>query len=398
MLTADLVRARKKDGELLLRPLSPRERPRALEIAMAYLDVARAHEGARRDDLEAAWGAVPIAAREKRLSDGLRKLVDDALLFESRSPVDPAAARSDVFLAASDARRAGRFDRDATMDMVASAHGITRADLEHSLYADLRAEERLSRAPTLSAEQILLRYDHGQVQAVLLRAVRVVAVVRCGSPLAYRALFRELKFRRLLHRIAPAPGGGHRIEIDGPFSLFESVTKYGLELALALPALEACDDLALVAEVRWGKDRTPLAFRHEKRGAPGPLAAPRLRDDVAALIEAFRGLASPWRITESTDVLDLPGVGLCVPDLVFERKDGRRVHFEALGFWSRDAVWKRIELAGHGLLTPILFAVSSRLRVSEEALPEDLPAALYVYKGTMSARAILEKLETLASR
>ena len=38
-----------------------------------------------------------------------------------------------------------------------------------------------------------------------------------------------------------------RIEIDGPFSLFESVTSYGLRLALLLPALEAGEiDLILL--------------------------------------------------------------------------------------------------------------------------------------------------------
>lgn len=401
MLTADLVRARKKNGELVLRPLSARERARALEIAAGYLAVARSSIGERRFDLEAAWDSVPITAREKRLADGLRKLVDDAVVFEARSTVDPVRARSDVFLAASAARRHGNFDRAATLDAVARCNAVTPEDLEHSLYADLRSEERLTSVPALSTEQIVARYDHGQVQAVLLRAVRVVADVRCATPLAYRALFRQLKFRRLLHRISPAPAGGHRIEIDGPFSLFESVTKYGLELALALPALEACDELTLVAEIRWGKDRTPLAFRHEKQGGTGLRSegSPRLRDDVAALVDSFARLASPWRVAEASEVLDLPGIGVCIPDLLFERpSDGRRVHFEALGFWSRDAVWKRIELARQGLSTPVLFAVSSRLRVSEQALPDDVPSALYVYKGTMSPRAILQKLEALANR
>jgi hypothetical protein len=44
----------------------------------------------------------------------------------------------------------------------------------------------------------------------------------------------------------------------------------------------------------------------------------------------------------------------------------------------------------------MLFAVSSRLRVSEELLDEHASSALYVYKGTMSARAIAERLERLA--
>ena len=66
-----------------------------------------------------------------------------------------------------------------------------------------------------------------------------------------------------------------------------------------------------------------------------------------------------------------------------------------MGYWSRAAVWKRVELVQAGLAERILFAVSSRLRVSEEVLGDDLPGALYVYKQTMSARAVAERLESL---
>jgi hypothetical protein len=54
-----------------------------------------------------------------------------------------------------------------------------------------------------------------------------------------------------------------------------------------------------------------------------------------------------------------------------------------------------VELVQAGLAEAVLFAVSSRLRVSEEVLDADLPGALYVYKGTMSARAIAERLDRL---
>jgi hypothetical protein len=74
-----------------------------------------------------------------------------------------------------------------------------------------------------------------------------------------------------------------------------------------------------------------------------------------------------------------------------------RVHFEALGYWSRDAAWRRVELAKAGLSRPILFAVSSRLRVSEAVLDDVETAALYVYKGVMSPRAVERKLDELAS-
>jgi len=123
-----------------------------------------------------------------------------------------------------------------------------------------------------------------------------------------------------------------------------------------------------------------------------------LRDDVAALVDAFREVDTPWTVTEANDVFDLPGLGVCVPDLVFEHRMTRsRVYFEALGYWSRDAAWRRVELAKAGLARPILFAVSSRLRVSEAVLDDVESAALYVYKGVMNPRAVERKLDDLTA-
>ena len=94
-------------------------------------------------------------------------------------------------------------------------------------------------------------------------------------------------------------------------------------------------------------------------------------------------------------------MGLSIPDLVFERRTAdaprERIFLEVMGYWSRAAVWKRVELVQAGLAEKILFAVSAKLRVSEEVLGEDLPGALYVYKQTLSARTIAERLEKLAS-
>jgi hypothetical protein len=55
-----------------------------------------------------------------------------------------------------------------------------------------------------------------------------------------------------------------------------------------------------------------------------------------------------------------------------------------------------VELVEQGLGARIVFAVSSRLRVSEEALDGVDAASLYVYKGTISARALLEHMNRLA--
>jgi predicted nuclease of restriction endonuclease-like RecB superfamily len=399
LLTADLVQVRRRGDQLSVVPLGPDDRQRAAELAHAYVGLAKAHVGLQRGAFLEACRGVTVAARDQRLAKGLHKLVLDRCTFEEGSTHEPAELRRDLFLRAAEARRGGTFDRQALLEAVAGERGVTAPEIERGLYADLPDAHLLREFQAVAPEALVNGYQDAQVQAVLLRAVKVTAMVR-ATPAAFRLLFRRLKFLRLLHRIERLPEpkrggpGGYRIEIDGPFALFESLTKYGLQLALAFPALAACDQWALDAEVRWGREAKPLHFRlgGVASGADAPESG--LPDEVAALLAQLRESKSPWRAKVSDAVLELPGVGLCVPDLELTRA-GKTVYLEVMGFWSRDAVWKRIELVKAGLPHRMVFAVSKHLRVSEEALEEE-NAALYVYSRTMNAKAVLERVARAA--
>ena len=399
MLSPEHVRVRRRGSELQLLGLSGELRERAVALATEVRELALSHVGRTREELDEAWSALEVAPRERKIQAGLAKLVEDETDFETADAEQAAALREQLFSAAA-ARRRGEddeFDRDAVLADVAAARGTTPAALEALVYADLRGAQRLLGCHAPGAEDLVERYQRAQVQAVLLRAVRVVAEVRCANGDAYRALFHKLKFRRLLHRVSPLDDGGYRIEIDGPFSLFQSVAKYGLELALTLPALEACSTLSLSADVRWSTRGKPLVFRYEgqtPRAGAEPTAA---RDEVTELREAIRTLGGEWTASPAEKVLDLPGAGVCVPDLVLRRKrDGCEVFVEVLGYWSRSSVWRRVELAQKGLGARLLFVVSSRLRVSEEVLDDTENAALYVYKGRINARSVLRHADDLA--
>ena len=88
---------------------------------------------------------------------------------------------------------------------------------------------------------------------------------------------------------------------------------------------------------------------------------------------------------------------MCAPDLIVTHGDtGESVYVEILGYWSRAAVWKRVELVEQGLADRVVFAVGQHLRVSEEALDDELPGALYVYKRTLQAKPLLERIEQVA--
>ena len=404
MLTADLAGVRRRGDELRLIPVDPAARARIEALAGAYQAIARAHVGRVRDDVEAGFREVTVGAAERRLAAAVLKLVRDGCVFEEADAGGAAALRGELFAHATAVRRAlgpgEAFERAAVVAAVAAARALPAAEIERRLFADRPGALRLINVDGPQPAALAAGFELAQAQAVLLRAVRVVAEVRARDAESYRHLFRRLKFLRLLPVVSPARGSGYRLEIDGPFSLFQAVTRYGLQLGLALPAIAACDAWSVEADLRWGHDRRPARFRIAGTAvasdAPG---APSLPPEVESFAEAFERLGTRWRIDREPAVLDLPGAGLCVPDLAFSTGAGRRavrVYFEVLGFWSRAAVWRRIDLVKAGLPHRILFAASRHLRVSEEALDDAAPPALYVYTRVMSPRAVAERLEQLS--
>jgi predicted nuclease of restriction endonuclease-like RecB superfamily len=399
VLTADLASVRRRGDELRLVPIDARVRARVETLAGAYRDIAAAAVGRARDDVEAAFRALEVPAAERRLAAGVLKLVRDGCVFEEPAAEDAEALRRALFQRASAARRAGALDRVGLVATIAGERGVPAEAIERGLFADRASAQRLLAVEAPTPAALAAGFELAQAQAVLLRAVKLTVTVRARTAAAYRRLFGKLKFLRLLPTITALPEGGYRLDIDGPFSLFQAVTRYGLQLGLALPAIAECDAWALDADVRWGPERRPARFRIEgAAGAVSPASQAPLPAELEAFVAAFEKLDSGWRVERDPAVLDLPGVGLCVPDLAFQREDGARVYLEVLGFWSREAVWRRVDLVRAGLPHRILFAVSRDLRVSEEVLQDASSAALYVFTRALNARALLGRLEALVAR
>jgi predicted nuclease of restriction endonuclease-like RecB superfamily len=439
VLTADLVNARRRGTDLHISKLDAAARARAVMLGADLVALFQASVGQAREELEAALAALDVLPREARLKDGLIKLLEDRATWGVPGGLDPEEVRRRVFLRATAVRKelavGQKFDRVAVLAAIATEQGANPEAVEAALFSDLRGAALLTAVEPISPAALVEMYERGQAQAVLLRAVRIHVGVECASAGAARALFRRLKFLGLLHTIAPAEKG-YAIVIDGPLSLFDAVTKYGQKMALVLPVLDGCDRWTLEADVRWGKARTPLRFRASGGASGSLLRDPPLPDEIAELIRRFNDLGTAWVARPNDRILDLPGVGLSIPDLAFVRRiastsgggassaaeasrqggksargtgHGRvaasnevraeeTIYFESLGFWSREAVFRRVDLVERGLGHKVLFAVSSRLRVSEEVLGENASSALYVYKGAMSARAIADKVEALAKR
>ena len=196
---------------------------------------------------------------------------------------------------------------------------------------------------------------------------------------------------------APSPKAVYSIVIDGPFSLFGASLKYGLRLATLLHAVLACARFSLVADVAWGPRKEAAVFRVSPGDGLVPHAGelPSSSPVLEAFVAGFEKLGSAWSVAENDRIFVVAGEPAVIPDLSFvNKKTGEEVLLEAFGFWSRAAVWTRVEQIRRGAVPArLLLAVSKELRVSSEVLEDDDAGEVYVYKATMLPRAVLERLE-----
>ncbi|MDP2343859.1 MAG: DUF790 family protein [Deltaproteobacteria bacterium] len=408
MLTAELVRVFRRKGSLGITPLCGLSRERAAAMLEELLLLAKEHHGLSRGDLRSAFDDVNVDPREDRALRAAKKLVLDRLEFAARDDVDPVELRAEVFAAGAAARRAGTFDRTAIVDVVAKAHGLSPLDLEAALYADLEDAHVVDAAdlPVLGA-LLVDDWQRLEVQALLLRATEVTLDVD-ATPAQLRRLLRALKLHQLLFRVDA--GALVRLVIDGPMGLFSSSTRYGMKLALLLPHIQACKTWRLQASVQLRKGKAAEEFVVAgKSNVDVDAAVEALPPLVEGLLLELPALLPGFAVAAAQALLPVAGHGALVPDVVVTHPDGRQGYVEVLGFWSRDAVWRRVEQAQAGLLpAPVVFCFSERLRVSEAALAgggDDVDdaslaagAALVAFKGSLSARKVAEKVLLLMKR
>jgi hypothetical protein len=171
-------------------------------------------------------------------------------------------------------------------------------------------------------------------------------------------------------------------------------------MASFLPTLLHFDRWKLTAEVAWGPRRQKRSFR---LGVEAPLAPiGRLTgqwqpDEVAWLPDRIGALDCAWEVTADGELIDLGGEGVLVPDLAFRhRSTGERAWLEVFGYWNRGAVARRLELVRRHGPRNLVLALSKHLAAGEEETLGDVPAEVYVYRSTPSARRIVAALDRLA--
>jgi predicted nuclease of restriction endonuclease-like RecB superfamily len=357
-------------------------------VAEQLLELYRGLEGRTRGELEETIEET-FGDDGTLVHQGLAKLLEDRCEFEVVSGHPPEVVRSLVFRTATlqrlrdpEGEQVGTgFDRQAVLDHAAGVLGLGADEVERGLFADLKSEQKLIRFKDISAEHLLERYNVALAQAVLLRATRIHVTVTGEPPQRYRQLLRQLKFRRLLCEVERAGPDSYALHIDGPLSLFSSTQKYGLQLALFLPAVLLCKHFDLKAELRWGAQKKSKLFLLSHRDglvSPAPDFGVWVPPELGLFVDSFRKRVPDWELQEESEVYPL-GNGFWVPDFrLVHRATGKAVLLEVLGFWRKSSAVKHLQYLQRYAREPYLLAVSDQLHIDEQL--DDLPAGIHRFR------------------
>ncbi|MCZ2341639.1 MAG: DUF790 family protein [Bacteroidales bacterium] len=401
MLTGKQVRVRVSKGRLIPGYLQPNS-PEWLDVAEQMLFVYRAAVGRTRGAIEAELAELLSDGPSLLVHQGLAKLLEDRCEYEVATELTPEQVREAAFrlsaLEHAESARAGRpYDRHAVLQAVSAELGHPPEQLDQALFADLRDEQRVLQFESCTPTQLLHRYNTALAQAILLRAVEVEIRVHDASAARFRALFRQVKFRQLICTAHPE-SQGYRLTLDGPLSLFSAIQKYGLQLALFLPALLHCPSFDLRADVRWGTERKPHTFTLSANDGLrshlpdfGVYTAPVL----ATFAANFRANVPGWALDDEPHPLPVENT-IWVPDFTLTHTaTGKQVYVEILGFWRRvnlDEQYRRLQKALPG---QFILAVSGQYR-TDESTEEPSRNGIYPFKRTPIAAEVAKLAAVLA--
>ncbi|HKY04421.1 MAG TPA: DUF790 family protein [Blastocatellia bacterium] len=397
MLTADLALNRVRGDRVEPRYIDPANSA-YLKVSGDLIKIVSEHRGRKRAELDRALGEFVGAGTNYKVMRGLIKLLTDECRFETASPVPPEEIRRAVFLKARSRHPlVGLEDARALVLAEAAAElGCAPEEVIANLYSDLWNNQVLVEFDEVTAPALIDRYNVAQAQALLYRCLGIGLRVEPQEAARYRRLFDAIKAYRLIHTIHGNPASGYTVKLDGPVSIFHQSQKYGIQMAVFLPALLLCSGWSLKAEIALkGDARAWFELTSDQR---------RLRshylDDISyrpAIEERFTALwakgRADWRLEPNRQVIDL-GETAFVPDFVIERPDGRRFYLEALGFWTPRYLDERVRDFERAGFRDYLLAVTDELRGSRDEA-SGLPPNVILYKSSLNPAAVQIALEAL---
>lgn len=403
MLTADLAQSWLRGGRTGPRYIET-EDTGYLHDAEELIRLFTEHEGRARQELAQALEEYVGLGTDYKIMRGLIKLLMDRCAFETVSSVDPIEIRRTLFLKAravhpliDDEPLRAQVITDAALALGCAPEAVLAG-----LYADLPANQKLVEFEHLSENELLDLYNVAQAQALLYRCVEMRLTIEPQAAENYRELFAAIKAYRLIHTVKGSASKGYEVRLDGPVSMFHRSQKYGVQMAVFLPALLLCKGWRMRAEIaqKLGGGGAPAFFELNSRQTQlrsHYLAAPREREAGAQqkFYESWARFETEWTLEPSSEVIDL-GESAFIPDFALSHPGGHFFYLEILGFWTPQFLQERLKELARAGIKNFIIAASDELRGSRDPLTRTPPHTI-IFKTKLDPIMVELALNTLIS-
>ena len=410
MLKSELIRARlvMQGDQVWTRPLPADYH--YLTVANESAALFRKHIGRSRGELYAALRDYEGDSLDYPVIRGLAAVLEARCVFGNEPPARPADIRAALFQRGPVTIRPDLFvraTREQALTEVASQHGLTIAQVETALFADLSEEQvLLDVGESIAPTDLITRYNLELARGLLYWAREMRVFVGDG----YKDVFKYIKLFKLMHTVRPVgqdailSNRGYHITLYGPISPFvKSTIRYGVQFAKFLPALMLCRSWQMEADVQPPgvarplrytlDDHTELRTHFQSSG----LYDSRLEADLAAEFEAkFGGAERKWELARE-DELIVVGDTVMIPDFSFtHRKDRRRALLEIVGYWHPDYLRRKLEKVRRAGRRDLILLVYESANVAEGAFEAASAGEVLTFKSKPVLKDVLAAVERCA--
>ncbi len=376
-----------------------------LDLAQELIEIFTLAQGMTQGELSRQLLELEGEETDYRLKRGLAHLLSSGFSeFETVSPLDPPMLRDRVFTLSAQAQPSPAQTK-TTLQSV--AHQLSQEldrevlpeQVKAGLYADLPDNQILTQFAAPTPEALLHRYNLSQVQGIFYRASDVRLDAHRNDPGEYKLLFRYVKLFQLMTYIEGDADHGFSLTIDGPTSLFNPSTRYGLALAKLVPALLHVSKWSLAADLQMkdsysGTIRKGRFTLESDCGLVSHYPPGKTYDSMLeqSFVERWNKVKTVWKLEREVDLVPIPG-SVMIPDFRLVHPDGRSFLLEIVGYWRTDYLQKKFAQVRKSGRDDLILAVSERLNLEKAGIKiSETPAQIIWFKDQLLPKSVLALL------
>ncbi len=390
MLTKDLLKFSVRQGKVFPKLLDTQDKA-SQDIAGELIAVFDQAQGKRLGDLGSYY--LDLVRNAPPYALGFVKLLERRLMTTEGEDLEEFRTKA---LGEAQRLREQEFTFEEFEQKLASVMGFAISNIRERLYGDLPEFASIQGFKTISAHDLLAKYNVSLVQGLLLHARSMKIQLNRPNPLESRFLFRKLKEHQLLAEISHS--ASHSIlEVSGPLAFSDSGQAYGLRLARFFKDILPVSSWSLGASLTLRDKEARLELDPTEQFFPVKKGVTEYTpEEFSSFANAFNELGGPWTIRLGESLMNLGGGQYSFPDWQVVNKK-RQVSVELFHKWHRSSLVRRLEFLTKNPCKDYIIGVD-RVLIKGGDLVQILDRAAesgvkhFTFSGIPTAKAVLTHL------